>query len=321
MHLDPPLQMIIDLVSQAAAPAPRSTRPTSRPFVPRPMRRCCCCAAPLAPGIEVADHTIEVSGGSIRVRTYRPDTIDQSAPAVLFIHGGGWMQGNLDTAEIESGPLAELVPCFVASVEYRLAPEHPFPTAIDDCLAAYHWLRDSSERFGLDPARIAVAGTSAGGNLAGALCIAARDAGLPLPCVQLLDIPALDLTLSSPSIHAVDTQAGLTGDDVARYAAQYLQGADATNPLASPLHAADLTGMPPAVIVVAEHDPVRDDGERYLQRLHESGVAAAAVRVLAHFHGGYFIPVTITSRLVLDLRVSALRRAFAGTLVPWLEGA
>jgi acetyl esterase len=133
---------------------------------------------------------------------------------------------------------------------------------------------------------------------------------------QLLDVAGLDLTLTSPSLRDPDTQFGLTGDAVAEYADLYVGDHDPADPLVSPLLAPDLSGLPPAVITVSEHDPVRDDGERYLVRLHEAGVPAAAVRVLAHPHGGWVVPLTVTHGLVNDLRAAALRRAFSGTLDP-----
>jgi acetyl esterase len=181
---------------------------------------------------------------------------------------------------------------------------------------------ERSDDLGVDTAKVVVGGTSAGGNLSAALCLALRDRGLPLPRAQLLDVPCLDLTMASPSIEENGEGAGLTKADVAQYVEWYCHGlagtggTDATNPLVSPLHAPDLSGLPPAVIMVAEHDPVRDDGERYLAALHAAGVAGVAVRVAAHLHGSWIVPITIASRLVHDLKLATLRRAFDGTLVP-----
>ena len=306
MPLDPPIQRLFDLFAD---------RPVVPPDDLDERRRQADATMVLAStgpqlGVSVADHTVPVADGEITVRVTRPDAAGP-APALLFIHGGGWSQGNLDTAEVECGPLASTVPCAVVSVGYRLAPEHPFPTPLDDCVAAYAWLLDQAEALGIDATRIAVGGTSAGGNLAAALCLATRDRGLPMPCFQLLDVPGLDLTLGSPSITDPTTQIGLTGPAVAEYAGWYVPDpADRTNPLVSPLLAPDLSGMSPALIVVAEHDPVRDDGERYLAALHAAGVSAAAVRVLSHPHGGWVIPGTLTHHLVRDLRAAALRQAF-----------
>jgi acetyl esterase len=315
--LDPPLRAILEAFGRAQ-PTPPDDLDERRRQADATML-----LASTGPedGVTVADHAVPVTGGEISVRVSTPDHGGDrgTQPALLFLHGGGWFQGNLDTAAVECGPLASTVPCVVVSVGYRLAPEHPFPTPLDDCLAAYRWLLGHTGELGVDRSRIAVGGTSAGANLAAALCLAARDRGLPRPCLQLLDVPALDLTLSSPSIGDGDNQVGLTSDIVTTYVGFYVPDpTQRSDPLASPLLADDLAGLPPAVIVVAEHDPVRDDGERYLQRLHAAGVPAAAVRVLAHPHGGWVVPVTATHGLVLDLRAAALRRAFAGTLVPGL---
>ena len=270
---------------------------------------------PIDLSVTVVDHEIPVTGGTIRVRTYHP-TAEQPAdgglPGYLFIHGGGWSQGNLDTAEVECGPVAHQVGAVVCSVEYRLAPEHPFPTPLDDCLAAYEWFLARLGEFGVDPARVAVGGTSAGGNLAAALCLLARNRGLPLPCLQWLEVPALDLTLASGSIVEMGEGFGLSGADVDEYAGRYATEAQRRDPLVSPLLADDLTGLPPAVIITAELDPVRDDGERYIARLHAAGVPAMGLRVLGHPHGTWIIPVSMTWKLIEELRAVTLREVFAG---------
>ena len=321
MHLDPPLQMLFGAMRDAPQedpPAPDDydeirRRADTTMLLIRPA---------FSDDVETAEHEIAVDAGTIRVRTYRPRSLATPMPTLFFIHGGGWFQGNLDTAEVEMGLHPDAVPCFVVSVEYRLAPEHKFPIPLDDCTAAYRWMIDHAEELGVDIDRLAIGGTSAGGNLAAALCLRIRDEQMPMPLLQLLDVPALDLTMGSASVTEVGDEAGLTGEALAGYVEHYLADpADAVNPLASPLLADDLSGLPPAVVVVAEHDPVRDDGERYLVRLHEAGVAAASFRVLAQFHGGWIVPVTITSRLVADLRVAALQRAFAGTLDPLAASA
>jgi len=267
------------------------------------------------PGVGTADHTIPVPGGEITVRVYRPDGLASPMPAFLYLHGGGWFQGNLDTAEVEMGPMASLTPCLVASVDYRLAPECPFPIALEDCIAAYEWLIASSVMLGVDRTRIAVGGTSAGGNLAAALCIAARDRGLAQPVLQLLDAPGLDLTLGSPSVNEVG--GGFGEAELREFIDMYVSDEPLrSNPYVSPLLCDDLSGLAPAVITVAEIDPVRDDGERYLTRLHEAGVPGTCVRVQAMFHIGWVVPLTTTHRLINDFRASALRRAFDGTLNP-----
>ncbi len=250
------------------------------------------------PGVTTADG--EVAG--VPVRTYMPDGL-ADPPTFLYFHGGGWFQGNLDTAEVEMGPMSSGAQCRVVSVAYRLAPEHPFPAALDDCLAVYEALADEGP--------VAVGGTSAGGNLAAALCIAARERGWPQPILQLLDSPCLDLTLSSPS--AAEFGADALAVQLRGFVGGYC--ADPTDPLVSPLLCPDLSGLAPAVITVAELDPVRDDGERYLARLLDAGVDATCIRVKAMFHIGWVVPFfRPTHHLINDFRAAALRRAFDGSL-------
>jgi acetyl esterase len=318
-HIDPPVRRLFDAIAATNPPEPSSDLDERRRVANATMLLV---HQGPEPDVDVRDHEVEVDRGRIAVRVSRPKVFTGAAPTLFFIHGGGWFQGNLDTAEVECGPVAAAVPCMVVSVDYRLAPEHPFPTPLEDCIAAYRWMLAGADDLGVDVKRIAVGGTSAGGNLAAALCLAARDGALTMPVAQLLDVPCLDLTMASPSMDEVGDGAGLTKAGVAEFVEWYangLAGSGGTpleHPLLSPLHAEDLSGLPPAVITVAEHDPVRDDGERYLARLHEAGVPGSAVRVLAHIHGSWIIPITTTNRLVHDLKVATLRRAFDGSLVP-----
>ena len=313
MPLDPPIQALLDLYNQVKPPPGMSIEDRRKlqaggPMIARP---------PRPDDLRVVDHTVAVDGGSITVRVIQPAELQRPGPAYFYLHGGGWVFGNLDGAEAEAGVLATDIGATVLAVDYRLAPEHHFPVPLLDCLAAYEWTVANAGELGIDLARLVVGGGSAGGNLAAALCLALRDRGIPLPCAQVLDVPALDLTLGSPSSSMTDPEAWLGAADLQEAVGFYLASpADATDPLASPLLAADLSGLPPAVIFVAEFDPVRDDGERYARRLHEAGVPAAVLRFVTHAHGTYGIPGTLTATLVRDLRLSTLRRAFDGTLVP-----
>ncbi|MEU7003227.1 alpha/beta hydrolase [Nonomuraea sp. NPDC046570] len=308
MHLDPPVRRIF---AELAANAP-ATPPADMAELRRRAAATLLSVAPEPdPGVAVSHHRVPVPGGEITVRILRPADLPGPAPVYLFLHGGGWVHGDLDTGDVECGPMASLVPCVVVSVDYRLAPEHPFPTPLEDCLAAYAWLLAQAPGLDADPARIAVGGTSAGANLAAALCLAARDRGLPLPVLQYLDVPALDLTPES----ALGASGGpLTAAAVQEFASLYVGDGDPRHPYASPLHATDLSGLPPAVVVVSEHDPLRDHGERYLVRLHEADVPAAGLRVLAHTHGSWLTPGTVTSAMVRELRAAALRVAFTDRL-------
>ncbi len=270
-------------------------------------------------GVQVKDHEVAVEGGHILVRTYIPDHIERPAPVLFYMHGGGWYLGNLDSAEAECVIQAADVPAVMVSVDYRLAPEFKFPIPFDDCMAAYGWVLDNAAELGIDVQRIAVAGGSAGANLAAAMCLAIRDRGLQLPCLQLLDVPFLDFTFSAESLVTAQSGYGLTTEEVYECAELYIRDdADRLDPRVSPLLADDLSGLPPAFILTAEFDPVRDDGERYLERLHQAGVGAACFRVLSHIHGTWVIPGSATWGLVRDVRLAALRRAFNGTFAPVL---
>ncbi|HWE66782.1 MAG TPA: alpha/beta hydrolase [Acidimicrobiales bacterium] len=315
MQLDPPLKKILDLVAgnRPAEPGDMAQRRAQGEAAFGAIR-----PAPQT-GVTVADHTVAVEGGQILVRTYIPDDLARPAPVLFYLHGGGWFMGNLDTAESECVIQAADIPAVMVSVDYRLAPEHKFPIPFDDCMAAYGWVLAQADELGVDTGRIAVAGGSAGANLAAAMCLAIRDRGLPLPCLQLLDVPFVDLTLGSPSLTEEMSGYGLTGSEVLECAEIYVRDeADRRHPYVSPLLAEDLSGLPPAFILTAEFDPVRDDGERYLERLHQAGVAAAGFRVLSHIHGTWVIPGSATWGLVRDVRLAALRRAFDGTLAPEL---
>jgi acetyl esterase len=268
---------------------------------------------PIDPSVEVRDHEVAVDGGTIRVRTYRPRS-DGPLPGYLFIHGGGWSQGTLDTAEVESGPVAEAVPAVVCSVEYRLAPEHPYPIPLADCVAAYEWFLAHLDELRVDPARVAIGGTSAGGNLAVATCLVARERSLPMPVFQWLEVPGLDLTLGSPSVQENAVGYGLTAENLDEYAGRYAGPEQRSDPLVSPVLASDLTRLPPTVVLTADLDPVRDDGERLVSRLHEAGVPAVALRVLNHPHGTWIIPVSLAWGVVEAMRTATLQAAFAGRL-------
>ncbi|MFJ8739442.1 alpha/beta hydrolase [Embleya sp. NPDC127516] len=317
MPLDPPIQRIIDLLAaHRDTNEPPGTLDERRKLANATMRLA---FTGRPDDVTATDHQVPVADGEITVRILRPAGLPAAAPVFYFIHGGGWFQGDLDTAEVELGPITSLVPCAVALVDYRLAPEHPYPVPLEDCVAGYTWLHANHAELGLDPERIAVGGCSAGGNLAAALCLIVRDRELPMPCAQLLDVPCLDLTRMDTDAdpEAILDFGGLTPEACNEFFGLYLAGVtDPRDPRVSPMYEADLSGLPPAVITVAEYDPVRDQGERYLTRLHEAGVPGAAFRVLAHLHGGWVIPGTVTHALVGDLRAASVRRALTGTLAP-----
>lgn len=248
----------------------------------------------------------------IPVRLYWPSQAEQARPALVFYHGGGFVLGDLDMVDGSCRSLANESGCIVASVDYRLAPEYRFPAAADDSYAAYQWLRAEAGTLGVDPSRIAVGGDSAGGNLAIVSSLMARDRREPMPAFQLLIYPVADSNCDSPSYAEFATGYGLTADAMRYYWRNYLADpADGRNPYASPL-LADLNGLPPAFVLTAEFDPLRDEGEALAGKLVEAGVSVALRRFDGQIHGffhlGHIIP---GGREAISEAASALRNALA----------
>ncbi|MHC8364772.1 alpha/beta hydrolase [Pseudomonas sp. ZT5P21] len=222
------------------------------------------------PGLYVLD--FELAG--VPVRSYQPPVSSAAGgdPCVVYLHGGGWVVGDLDSHDFICAELASTLGVLVIAVDYRLAPEHPFPAAFEDCLKVWRALRTGP--FQLDPARSLVAGDSAGGNLAAALCLALRDAGEPLPAAQVLIYPGLGGDQRLPSRSECVDAPLLSTSDLDCYHALYLRGSRKPGAYAMPLLAGDLRGLPPALIAAAQFDPLRDDGVLYAERLNAAGVAA-----------------------------------------------
>jgi len=218
-------------------------------------------------GLEVVD--FQLSG--VAVRSYRPPVKPPPGgwPCVLYLHGGGWVVGGLDSHDFICCELAMALGAMVVAVDYRLAPEHPFPAGFDDCLSVWRALRGGP--FWFDPERMLVAGDSAGGNLAAALCLALRDAGEPQPQAQVLIYPGLGGSERLSSRSECADAPLLSSSDVDCYHALYLRGTPQPNARAMPLLADDFSGLPPAWIGVAQFDPLRDDGVRYAERLSAAG--------------------------------------------------
>jgi acetyl esterase/lipase len=277
---------------------------------------------------EVRDLTVPGPDGAppVSVRLYRPpaDTPPGPAglPAVLLLHGGGWVFGSVRSHDHVARRIAAGTGALVVSVDYRLAPEHPYPAAVDDCWAALEWLAGHAAEVGADPARIALAGDSAGGNLAAALTLLARDRGGPALCFQLLWYPAVMLDPELPSqLENADAPVLNAADGVefARlYVGHLMEGHPTGRPPAeelpatlAPGHAADLTGLPPAYVAVAQYDPLRDDGVRYVARLREAGVPATVRNFETMVHGFVnFAPVVAAAGAATDETLLALRDAF-----------
>ncbi len=232
--------------------------------------------SPAPPGI--AESKLMVLDGKIALRAYRPlgAKEDEILPALVYFHGGGWVIGDLDTHDVLCRQLANGARCAVFSIDYRLAPEHPFPAAVDDCVLATRYLEQNHASLRIDPSLIAVGGDSAGGNLATVVAIHARDAGGPAPCFQLLIYPATDQRCELPSHERNGEGYLLTRQSIEYFRGHYLpRKPDWTDWRASPLLARSLAGLPPAYVLTAGFDPLLDEGRAYAERLAAEGVEVA----------------------------------------------
>ena len=266
---------------------------------------------PPAPVAAVGDRVVPGPAGELPVRVYTPEG-EPPFPIVVWFHGGGWVVGTLDTYDPLCRALAAAVPAVVVSVGYRLAPEHPWPAAVEDAYAATLWASRNAAGLGGAQDRLAVAGDSAGGNLAAVVALGARDRGGPAIAFQLLVYPALDAAADTASWRDHAEGFHLTAAGMRWYWDHYLGGADGQAPDASPLRAAFLGGLPPALVIVAEHDVLRDEGQAYAARLAGAGVAATAIRYPGMVHGFFrWRAVTATADTALAEAAAALGSALA----------
>lgn len=231
------------------------------------------------------DREIPGPASQLRIRLYKPAAED-TLPVVVFFHGGGWIMGSIETHDVYCRQLANASGYAVVSVDYRLAPENKFPAGLEDAYAATNWVWEQAAEIGLDARRIAVAGDSAGGNLAAAVALLARDRGGPPLAFQLLMYAVLDYNFDTPSYRENATGYHLTRAAMIWSWGHYLQSElDGLSPYASPLRAEDLSGLPPAMILTAEYDPLRDEGEAYAARLRAAGVPVELRRYDGLIHG------------------------------------
>jgi acetyl esterase len=269
---------------------------------------------PTIPMARVEEVAIPGPAGEIAARLYVPAADGpQPLPLLVYFHGGGWVIGDLETHDSPCRFLAANAGAQVLAVDYRLAPEHPFPAAADDAFAAFSWASENAARFGVDPSRIAVGGDSAGGNLAAVAALTARDEGGPVPAMQLLIYPVTDTGRELPSRGTFAEGFLLTRRDMAYYEDRYLPpGTDRNDPKVSVLQADDLAGLPPAYVATAGFDPLRDEGNAFADRLREAGVP-----VTLHRHPGLihtFVNLTAicpTARAAMLQACGALRMGLA----------
>jgi acetyl esterase len=267
---------------------------------------------PKHPCHEVIDRTIPGPAGDIPVRVFRPSD-ETDLPLVIWFHGGGFVTGDLDTHDQLGRMLADDVHAVVITPHYRLAPESKFPAAADDCMATYEWALAHADEVGADPTRIAIGGDSAGGNLTAVTALAARDRGIAPPKVQVLVYPVTDCEFDSPSMTENAKGYFLEAETMRWFWNHYARTPDDfADPRFSPLRAPDLAGVAPAVVITAEYDPLRDQGDAYARRLQEAGVPTTALPVAGVVHGFFglhdFMP---PAREPWEVCVAAFRNALA----------
>lgn len=250
------------------------------------MRRVSRLSLPVPVGVHVVNRRIPGPGGEIPVRVYRSHGVHGVVPAVVYLHGGGFANGDLDTHDAACRALAVRSRCVVVAVDYRLAPEHPFPAAVEDATAAWSWVVDHADVLVIDPGAVGVMGDSAGGTLSAVLCLEARRLGLRPPALQCLLYPLVDARMTTAGFTTFAHGWGLTTADVETLVANYAPDpTDWDDPRVSPLRAADHSGLPPAFIVTAGFDVLCDEGPAYADALRAAGGQARHARIADMIHG------------------------------------
>lgn len=300
-ELDPAVQELLDGID--LPPRPAQTVEASRRALDAVLIR----DQPVEPVGEVREFEIPVEDGGIRVRGYVPDGTGPF-PVLVYFHGGGWVRGNIDTHDDLCRMLTNAVGCAVLSVDYRLAPEHPFPRPLEDAYTAVEWAVQYADLLDGDPDVVAVGGDSAGGNLAAAVSLEARDFGGPRIAAQLLLYPITNYAFDTDSYEENAEGYLLTKRGMQWYWEHYLERElDGHHPYASPLQARDVSGLPPAVVVTAGYDPLRDEGAAYADRLESAGVSVHHAHYDAMHHAFISFPTLDASREALLEVGDALR--------------
>jgi acetyl esterase len=306
MPVDPQCQQFIDQAAAAGvdwtAMEPAAAR-AAQAQAPRP---------PVTAQVaKIDDRTIPGPDGEIPVRIYTPEG-EGDFPCLVFYHGGGFVLCDLDSHDGICRTLANGAGCVVVSVDYRLAPEHKYPAAAEDCYAALCWTAENGASTGVDTNRIAIGGDSAGGNLTAVVALMARDRAGPAARFQLLVYPVIDVACDTISYEENGRDYYLSDEMMKWFWDQYLEaGADRKDPYHSPIHADDLSGLPPALVITAEYDPLRDEGEAYAAALRKAGVEATATRCDGMIHGFFSMAEIKAGDPVRADACAALRAALA----------
>ena len=306
--LDPQAKALIDLMVERGVPPTHTLTPAEarRFYLERRFF-----TQPEAPAVAAVRNL----AGPVPLRYYRPTgtVSDAVLPVLVYFHGGGWTLGDLDTHDVLCRQLANASGAALVAVDYRMGPEDRFPAAVDDCVAAVRWVREQAAALAIDPARLALGGDSAGGNLAAVTAIVLRDAGDPAPLFQLLIYPATDMRAVAPS-HRTNGQGFLlTADSIAYYRGHYIASRDEWSDWrASPLLAADHSRLPSALVLTAGFDPLRDEGRHYANALSQAGTPAQYVCFERQIHGFITMGRVIEeAHTAVALCAGALRRALA----------
>ena len=308
MALDPQARAVLDQMAEAGGP------PINKLSVSEARQASAALAAMQGlpePVGSIEDRTLHGPGGDLQVRIYAPSG-NGPFPVLMYFHGGGWVIGDIESSDGLCRILTNAAGCIVVSVDYRLAPEHPFPAAADDAYHATLWAATHASSFGGDPSRIAVCGDSAGGNLAAVVAQIARDRGKPAIGFQLLIYPITDAACDTPSYSENAEGYFLTRDAMQWFWHHYVQNdADRNHPYASPLRAGNLAGLPAALVITAEFDPLRDEGERYAERMRAAGTPVQLTRYDGMIHGFFAMSAIIDpGRTAIRQSAAALRTAF-----------
>jgi acetyl esterase len=308
MALDPQVKTVLDQLASLNGPPIQELGVTEARAL---LERLAAIGGPPAEVARVEDRTFAGPAGDVPVRIYRPTDDAGPQPVLVWFHGGGWVLGSIEGSDLTCRNLAAQSGVVIVSVGYRLAPEHPYPRGLDDCYAALVWVTATAGDLGVDPDRVAVGGDSAGGNLAAVVALAARDRGGPALRFQLLVYPVTDALMSHPSVRDNGQGYMLTDDSMKWFIELYLgDRGDPKDPLVSPVYADDLSGLPPALVITAEYDPLRDEGEAYGTRLQQDRVAAKVSRYDGMIHGFFSMGAIVdAARRATGEAADALRGA------------
>lgn len=307
MPLNPQARELLDMIAGAGAPELWTLSPDEARAQALAMRQ----TVEKPPVHDVTDRTIFVGDWELPVRIYSPDAT-KPMPALVFYHGGGWVLADVEYADVACRLLANAARCVVVSVDYRLAPEHKFPVPLNDSYAALEWVATNAEMLGVDSGRIAVGGDSAGGNLAAAVAIRARDEAGPHIAHQLLVYPVTDRNFTTPSYSHNAEGYVLSRKAMEWFWDHYLPSPEhADDPLASPLRLGDTSGLPAATIITAEYDPLCDEGEAYGKKLEQGGVPVTVRRYDGQIHGFFHLSHMLDDgKAAIDFAADQLRAAF-----------